>query len=548
MKAEIKIPTVGESINEATIAQWNKKSGDYVRRDEVLLSLETDKANVDVVAEHEGRLEIKEQAGAVLPIGTVIGHIDTNAQAEAGGSLSQTPPPPSEERTATKILVPSAPPSAFARGANAENGEAFEVKVPAVGESITEATIASWQKKNGERVERDQVLLSLETDKATVDVVAEQSGALEIIAEAGAVVKIGSVIARIRGGAAKAAVSPALTSAPEARSIPAEPAPALMTSGSEPALSPSVRRVVAEHNLDPSKIAGSGRGGRIMKEDVENFAKTHPSEPVFGTGAVAAAQPTFSRSIVSTPAAPTVSKPQAPANPQLAERRQKMTTIRKRIAERLVMAQSTAAILTTFNEINMGAAVALRAKYKDAFKEKYGVGLGYLGLFTKACVEALRSYPEVNAFIDGDEIVYHDTYSIGIAVSGPKGLMVPVLHHAENLSVADVELKIRAYAEKAKAGKISIEDLSGGTFTISNGGTFGSMMSTPILNPPQSGILGMHKIEDRPIAVNGKVEIHPMMYIALSYDHRIIDGEGAVKFLVKVKDSLEDPSRLLLEI
>lgn len=550
MKTEIRIPAVGESINEATISAWLKRSGDLVKRDEVLLTLETDKANVDVVAEQDGILEIKADAGSVLPIKSIVGFIDSNASVQPTKRVeAASHAPEKENESARSAKIPSAPPQpAKAAAANGGAGK-IDIKVPTVGESITEATIAAWTKKNGEFVNRDDVLLSLETDKATVDVVAEIAGTLEISAEAGTVVKIGAIVGSIRGGTSSATTAIPSFTAPNLSQPVSTPAysPGMATgsgaSSAEVILSPSARRVVAERGIDPNQISGTGKGGRIMKSDAE----------IFGAPAMAA---TPSMKIVREPepTLPPRSAPPARAPQQGAEtgtnrqRRVKMTSVRKRIAERLVYAQQTAAILTTFNEINMRAVVELRARYKESFKERYGVGLGYMGLFVKACNEALRAYPEVNAFIEGDEIVYNESYNVGVAVGGPKGLIVPVLHRTENMSLAEIELKIKEYAEKARAGKITIEDLSGGTFTISNGGTYGSLMSTPILNPPQSGILGMHKIEDRPIAVNGKVEIQPMMYVALSYDHRIIDGEGAVKFLVKVKEALEDPNRILLEI
>ncbi len=536
MKTEIRIPTVGESINEATISAWLKKNGDTVKTGEVLLSLETDKANVEVVAEANGVLQVKEDAGKTLAIGSVVGFLETGARS------SMTKPEETDEVTKKIILVAPPPPSskqarpAEAPSAAKMNGASFDIRVPTVGESITEATIAAWTKKNGDLVHRDEIILSLETDKATVDVVAEATGVLETTEEAGAIVKIGAIVGRIRSnGDVPRVAAPQAAQAQPARS--AEPS-------AEISLSPAVRRVVSERGIDPTQIAGTGKGGRITKTDAEEFSL--PSSP---TPRLPAEAPTMSVAPVAAPAPKVLKAPQQGAETSKSrQRRVKMTTIRKRIAERLVHAQATAAILTTFNEVNMGAVMAIRAKYKEAFKERYGVGLGFMGLFVKACIEALRAYPEVNAFIDGDEIVYNDSFNIGVAIGAPKGLIVPVLHHAENMSLSEVELKIKEYAEKAKAGKIQIEDLSGGTFTISNGGTYGSLMSTPILNPPQSGILGMHKIQDRPIAVNGKVEIHPMMYLALSYDHRIIDGEGAVKFLVKVKEALEDPNRILLEI
>ncbi len=409
-----------------------------------------------------------------------------------------------------------------------------DIKVPAVGESITEATIAEWRKKDGDQVKKNDVLLSLETDKATVEVVAENDGKLSIGAKAGTVVKIGAAVGSIdtaAAGAAPSAPAPA-ASAPTSAPIPAAPTP-LATSipASRPSgevLSPAVRRIVEERQLDPATIQGTGKDGRITKFDAES--------------APAAAAATAAASAPRPAPIPT------PVGPTGGIRRVPMTTIRKRIAQRLVEAQHTAAILTTFNEIDMSAVMAAREKYKDRFKERHGIGLGFMGFFVKACIHALRQVPEVNAFIEGEEMIFHDYYNMGVAVGTEKGLLVPVIKNAENLSLAGIELAIRDFAVKAKEGKISPNDLGGGTFTISNGGTYGSLMSTPILNPPQSGILGMHKIEDRPVVVNKEIVIRPMMYVALSYDHRIVDGKGAVTFLVKVKEAIEDPQRILLEI
>ncbi len=412
---------------------------------------------------------------------------------------------------------------------------AFEIKVPAVGESITEATIGEWQKKSGDVVKRDDVLLVLETDKASVEVVAETSGMLTTKANEGDVVQIGSVIGTIDESAAGSKSAPSAAPAPKVATTPQaakNSVPAAIHPDLKGHLSPATRRVVEENKLDSQSIAGTGRDGRLTKEDAVSASKTDSAKPAAARGAQAEAPPLPTPRVVGGQE----------------ETREKMTTIRKKIAERLVSAQQTAAILTTFNEIDMSEAMKLRARYKDAFKEKYDISLGFMGLFVKATIEALKAFPRVNAFIDGDEVVYHHYQNIGIAVSTPKGLMVPVIRNAESMNVAEIELAIRHYAIKARDGKISVDDLSGGTFTISNGGVFGSLMSTPILNPPQSGILGMHKIEDRPVAIDGKVEIRPMMYVALSYDHRMVDGKESVSFLVKVKEGIEDPARLLLEI
>lgn len=417
----------------------------------------------------------------------------------------------------------------------------IDIKVPSVGESVTEATISEWSKKNGAAVKRDEVVLVLETDKASVEVVAEQDGVLSTIAKEGDVVKVGAVVGSLDTTATSTA---APTAAPAAPTKPSAPPAAKATNGSaksgvsliDPAqsLSPAVRRIVEEQKIDPKTVAGTGRGGRITKADV--------LEPM-NLGQAAA-------SVTSSPAMPA---PRAPAPMIMREgkediERVPMTTIRRRIAQRLVEAQHTAAILTTFNEIDMSAVSALRNKYKDKFKEKYDISLGFMGFFVKAVVEALKAFPKVNGSIEGNDILYHHYHNIGIAVGTERGLVVPVLRHVDQMTLAEIELAIKAFAIKARDGKITVDDLSGGTFTISNGGVYGSLMSTPILNPPQSGILGMHKIEERPIAVGGQVVVRPMMYVALSYDHRIIDGGESVSFLVRVKDCIEDPSRILLEI
>ncbi|MDX9730720.1 MAG: 2-oxoglutarate dehydrogenase complex dihydrolipoyllysine-residue succinyltransferase [Bdellovibrionales bacterium] len=428
-----------------------------------------------------------------------------------------------------------------------------EIKVPAVGESISEATIGEWTKKSGDFVKRDEVILLLETDKASVEVVAPNDGVLTISAKAGEVVLIGATVAVIdTEGVATAGLTQPKQNVEEkpAASKAAAPASSAAQEKSPNAghLSPAVRRVVDEHGLNAASIEGTGKGGRLTKADAEQAAR---SGGVGGLGASASgalqAAPAAAPASSAAPAFLT----RGPAT-QGGDRRVPMTTIRKRIAERLVQAQHTAAILTTFNEVDMTNVMAIRERYKDKFKEKYGTGLGFMGFFVKASIEALKEIPQVNASIDGSDIVYHDYFNVGMAVGTPKGLIVPVIKNADQLSIAEIELAIKHYATKGRDGKISVDDLSGGTFTISNGGVYGSLMSTPILNPPQSGILGLHKIEDRPMVVqNGgkkEIQIRPMMYLALSYDHRMIDGKEAVTFLVRVKENIEDPSRILLEI
>lgn len=421
----------------------------------------------------------------------------------------------------------------------------YEVKIPVVGESITEATIGQWVKKNGEAVKRNDVLILVETDKASVEVVAEQDGVLLTSVEEGKTVAIGSVVGYIDSDAKASVAAPG----PATKSTPAAPPPAAGSNAPQPGmqasgrdvhpdlknhLSPAVQKIVNEKGLDPKAIEGSGRDGRLTKADVMNA----PAGGAVETAKEAKAPP------APAPSAPALRGPSKQGD----QKRVAMTTIRKRIAERLVQSQQTTATLTTFNEIDMSKVMEIRAKYKDKFKERYGVNLGFMGFFVKASIEALKAFPAVNGFIEGQDLVYNNFFNVGMAVGTEKGLIVPVIKDADLMSIAQIELAIRDFALRARDGKISIDDLNGGTFTITNGGVYGSLMSTPILNPPQSGILGLHKIEDRPMAVNGQVVVRPMMYVALSYDHRIIDGKEAVSFLVKVKEGIEDPERLLLEI
>jgi 2-oxoglutarate dehydrogenase E2 component (dihydrolipoamide succinyltransferase) len=398
----------------------------------------------------------------------------------------------------------------------------IEIKVPSLPESVADATVATWHKKPGEPVSRDENLVDIETDKVVLEVVAPEDGVVtEILKEEGATVVAGEVLGLLKAGEAPAASEEPVQ---EAASQPSESSPATGSTEASDVLSPAVRRLVQEHGLDPSKIPASGKDGRLTKEDVERYM----------------AGQTQSK---ASPA------PETPisAGPR-EDRRVPMTRLRQRIAERLVEVQQTAAILTTFNEINMKPVMDLRARYKETFEKQHGVRLGLMSFFVKAVVESLKRYPDVNASIDGTDIVYHGYFDIGIAVSAPRGLVVPVIRDADQLSFAEIEKTIRQFGEKAKNNQLSLEDLQGGTFTITNGGVFGSLMSTPIINPPQSGILGMHGINERPVVENGEIVIRPMMYVALSYDHRIIDGRESVGFLKTVKELIEDPARLLLEV
>jgi 2-oxoglutarate dehydrogenase E2 component (dihydrolipoamide succinyltransferase) len=413
---------------------------------------------------------------------------------------------------------------------------ATDILVPTLGESVTEATIAQWLKKPGEAVAVDEPLVELETDKVTLEVNASAAGVLaEVLVQEGDNVEVGALLGRIAEGEAAAvpASAPAKAAKAEPAAVPA-PAPAPVAAGAPAAsadtLSPAVRKLIEDNKLDAGRIAGTGKGGRITKEDVLKVLEA-PPVPAQAPAPVAA----------PAPAGPT-----AEAAPR--EERVRMTRLRKRIAERLKEAQNTAAMLTTFNEADMSAVMALRAQYRDSFEKKHGVRLGFMSFFTKAAVAALKELPAVNAEIDGDEIVYKNHYDIGIAVGTPQGLVVPVIRDADRLGFAEIEKTIGALGRKARDGKLSIEEMTGGTFTITNGGIYGSLMSTPILNPPQSGILGMHKIQERAMVVDGEVRVCPMMYLALSYDHRTVDGREAVTFLVRIKDTIEDPQRLLIDM
>lgn len=391
----------------------------------------------------------------------------------------------------------------------------IEIKVPALGESVTEATIAKWHKKEGEEIGADELLLELETEKVTLEVNAPASGVIASLKKKeGDTVEVGEIVGSIKEGkVSDSSSTPKAESvpAPEASSCPAPSAPALSPASMMP---PSAQRIVAENALDPNSIQGTGKSGRITKIDALNA----------------------------------VSGSSAPASAAPREERIKMSRLRKTIAQRLKDSQNTAAILTTFNEIDMSHVIKVRAQYKDAFQKKYGIKLGFMSFFVKAVIGALKEVPAVNAMIEGDDLVYRKYYDIGVAVGTEQGLVVPVLRDTEHKSYAEIEQEIANYGKKAREGKIGMSDLTGGTFTISNGGVYGSLLSTPIINPPQSGILGMHKTQERPVVVDGKIEIRPMMYVALSYDHRIIDGKEAVTFLVRVKDFIENPERLLLGI
>jgi 2-oxoglutarate dehydrogenase E2 component (dihydrolipoamide succinyltransferase) len=498
--ADILTPALGESVAEATIAKWTKKVGDPVKRDELLVELETDKVSLEVVSPADGTLaEIAFDAGDTVTPGAVLGKVTEGAAAPAGEAAPKAEAKPAE--------APKA-------GGDAS----VPVQVPTMGESVAEGSVGTWQKKSGDRVSKDELLVEIETDKVAVEISAPADGVLTISAEAGSTVTPGQVIGQIAASGEAAAAAPKT-----------DAAPAKASSGSDdPHLSPAVQRVVAENNLDPKSIQATGPKGNITKADALK----------------AASQPQ-----AAAPSAPAKAAPAAPPRAdQPREERVKMTRLRQTIARRLKESQNTAAQLTTFNEVDMSAIMALRNRYKDAFEKHHGIKLGFMSFFVKATIAALKELPAVNAEIDGTDIIYKNHYDIGVAVGTDKGLVVPVLRDADVLSLAGIEKGIGDLGRAARDGDLTLDQLQGGTFTITNGGVYGSLMSTPILNMPQAGILGMHNIVQRPVAIDGKVEIRPMMYLALSYDHRIVDGKEAVTFLVRIKEHLEDPQRFLLDL
>lgn len=518
--ADILTPALGESVSEATIGKWTKQAGDAVKKDEVLVELETDKVSLEVVSPSDGVLtEIRAADGATVTPGAVLGVISEGASAAPAAAAPKAEAPKAEAAPAA-AAAPAAPAAPAAA-----SGGTVPIMTPTMGESVAEGTMGIWLKKSGDTVAKDEMLVEIETDKVAVEVSASAAGVLTITAEAGSTVTPGQQI----GSIAASGDVPAAAPAAPASGGSANAGSAQITSGDAPHLSPAVQRVVTENNLDPKAIAATGPKGNITKADAVNAISAAPPAPAAAAPAPAAA-----------PAAPRADQPR--------EERVKMTRLRQTIARRLKESQNTAAQLTTFNEVDMTNVMALRTQYKDVFEKRHGVKLGFMSFFTKAVVAALKEIPAVNAEIDGTDIIYKNHYDIGVAVGTEKGLVVPVLRDADALSLAGIEKGIAALGKAARDGALTLDQLQGGTFTITNGGTYGSLMSTPILNAPQSGILGMHNIVQRPMAVNGEVLIRPMMYLALSYDHRIVDGKEAVTFLVRVKELLEDPARALLDL
>ena len=504
---EVRVPTLGESVTEATVATWFKKPGDAVAVDEMLCELETDKVTVEVPSPAAGTLtDIVAEEGATVGVDALLANI-------AAGDSAPVP-------------APAAAPAAAAAAPAASGGSSVDLMVPMLGESVTEATVATWFKQVGDAVAQDEMLCELETDKVSVEVPAPAAGTLtEILAPEGSTVEANAKLAVLSSGAGAAAAAPAAAPAAPAAAAPA----AAPTSGADIKDGPAAEKAMAEAGISRDKVTGTGRDGRATKSDVAAAVAAAASAPPPAASAPA-------------PRAP------VPADDAAREERVKMTRLRQTIARRLKDAQNTAAILTTYNEVDMTETMALRKEYKDLFEKKHGTRLGFMSFFTKACCHALKEVPEVNAEIDGTDIVYKNFVHMGIAAGTPQGLVVPVIRDADRMSFAEIEKAIAEKGKRARDGKLSMAEMQGGTFTISNGGVYGSLMSSPILNPPQSGILGMHKIQDRPMVINGEIKIRPMMYLALSYDHRIVDGKGAVTFLVRVKEALEDPRRLLMDL
>ena len=537
---EVRVPTLGESVTEATIATWFKKPGDSVAVDEMLCELETDKVTVEVPSPAAGKLdEIVAQEGETVGVDALLAHIadvgnagpeETKPREETskqGGYSGSDAEKPSEETVHT---------NGGGSASSGGDGEEVQVMVPTLGESVSEATVATWFKKEGDTVEADEMLAELETDKVSVEVPARAAGVLsKIIAQEGDSVEAGGQLAVMtKGGQASGAGT--ASSGQKSDASPADAGQKSDAGGTGSGASkgedaPSAKKLMAENNLSADQVQGSGKDGRVMKEDVLKALESG------GSGAKAEA-----------PKAEAPKRAPSPAEDADREERVKMTRLRQTIAKRLKDAQNTAAMLTTYNEVDMTEVMALRNEYKDLFEKKHGVRLGFMSFFTKACCHALKEVPEVNAEIDGTDVVYKNFVHMGIAAGTPQGLVVPVIRDVDSMSFSEIEKAIGEKGKKARDGKLSMAEMQGGTFTISNGGVYGSLMSSPILNPPQSGILGMHKIQERPMVVNGQIVARPMMYLALSYDHRIVDGKGAVTFLVRVKEALEDPRRLLMDL
>ncbi|RKQ96581.1 2-oxoglutarate dehydrogenase complex dihydrolipoyllysine-residue succinyltransferase [Maricaulis maris] len=517
---DITVPQLGESVTEATVGSWMVKSGDAVSRDDVLVELETDKVAVEVRADADGVMgEIFASEGDNVEIGAKLAVLEAGGEADGADQSAASEGPAEDAKPSSQSdAAASDEPATQDKASSESSGKTVDATVPQMGESVTEGTIGSWLVKAGDTVEIDQALVEIETDKVAVEVPSPVAGVVsDLLVAEGDTVAPGDAVARISEG----------TSAPAAKAEEAS------GDKSSKTVMPSAQRVIEENKLDANAIEGTGKDGRITKGDALKAADAPKSAPA----------PSASK-----PAAAPVKAPSAPRETGPREERVRMTRLRQTIAKRLKDAQNSAAILTTYNEADMSAIMSARKAHQDAFVAKHGVKLGFMSFFVKACCHALKEVPAVNAEIDGTDLIYKNYYDMGVAVGTDRGLVVPVVRDADQMSLAEIEKEIIRLGKRARDGKLTIEEMQGATFTISNGGVYGSLMSMPILNAPQSGILGMHKIQERPMAENGQVVIRPMMYLALSYDHRIVDGKEAVTFLVRVKENLEDPQRMLFDL
>lgn len=540
---EMKIPTSGESITEVTIAELLVEDGSYVEMDQAIMEVETDKANMELPAEAAGIVRFKVEAGDDVAVGTVVATIETNADVSAAGEKGsanekEEVPQQKEEKPTIEVEQEETPNATK----NAPTNAIIEMKIPSSGESITEVTIAELLVEDGSYVEMDQPIIEVETDKANMELPAEAAGIVHFMVEAGDDVSVGTVVAKIdTSGNKKIQSEQNNTSSKEGtKKSSLTPPNTQNTTYATGHPSPAAAKLIAENNLQASNIRGTGPDGRITKEDVVQHLQQKPAKEERPTPSVKKAEPKKMEESTSTP--------QVGGSRNV--RKEKMSRLRKTISRRLLSAKNNTAMLTTFNEVDLTEVMEIRKKYKEIFKEKHQIGLGFMSFFSKACAMALMDYPLVNAYIDTEagEIEMHDFVDISIAVSTPRGLVVPVLRNVEGMTLEQIEKGIKDLAIKGRDGKLTMEEMTGGTFTISNGGVFGSLNSTPIINPPQSAILGMHKIQERPMVIDGEIKIRPMMYLAVSYDHRIIDGKEAVRFLVRVKELLEEPMKMFLNI
>lgn len=539
MAIEIKVPQLPESVADATVATWHVKPGDKVSRDQNLVDIETDKVVLEVVAPEDGVIdEIIADEGTTVNAEEVIGKMkkgngdssDDSDSSDKKEKKEKKDDKEKEDKDSDNGDEKKDKKEKKTADKKSSGGEKLEVKVPTLPESVSDATIATWHVKAGDKVTRDQNLVDIETDKVVLEVVAPADGVLaEIKHEEGDTVGAEDVIGIVETGDSGNGEEDKSEDKSEGKSESKDKESDESDDSDKEVAGPAVRRLLSEHNLSVSDVKGTGKGGRVTKEDVEKHVKEKDSKKDSGKKEAAKKETTSTSG-------------------DRDQKRVPMTRLRKTIAKRLLEAKNATAMLTTFNEVNMKPIMDLRSKYKKEFEERHDTRLGFMCFYVKAVTEALKRFPEVNASLDGDDIVYHNYFDISIAVSTPRGLVTPVLRDTDKMSMADIEKNIRELAEKGRDGKLTMDDMQGGNFTITNGGVFGSLLSTPILNPPQSAILGMHKIQDRPMAVDGKVEILPMMYLALSYDHRIIDGKESVGFLVAIKELLEDPQRMLLDI